>query len=56
MLGINNDCTHTSEINGDHKINVCLGSRVAVHIYVEDQRWLHMFAGDQWWLLIYDRD
>ena len=29
--------------------NACLGSRVAVHIYmyVGDQRWLHMFAGDQ---------
>ena len=36
--------------------NVCLESRVAVHIHVGDQRWLHMFAGDQWWLLIYDSD
>ena len=31
--------------------NVCLGSRVAVHIYVG-----FTFFGDQWWLLVYDRD
>ena len=54
ILGINNGCTYTSEINGDHK---CVSRiKVAVHVYVGDQRWLHMFAGDQWWLLIYDRD